>query len=181
MQTVKNLGSIELSGTIVVSDPCYDRDVWCMKTGLSVKPGRYDVMAICSDEKEWGPRIASLVLIHQDHKKAPQKNWESIATSIGVDSGQCGIFDDSIYPQSKDHPDYNPTFYEECCQITLSKKMAGLLKCGKGVVSSSGYGDGSYELFTKSDGGQNIALMLDYDLLKMRKIMQMLVAEQSKG
>lgn len=177
MKTVEKLGMVELSGKVVVSDPCYDRDVWCMITNLSVKPGRYKVSVIRSDEKEWGVRIASIVMFHEDYVDAKLGKWKSIEGTVGVDSGQCGIYDDAVYPQAKDHSDNEP-FYDECCNITLGKKSAGILKSGKGVVSSSGYGDGSYELFAISKGGERVALMLDYDLVKMRDTMRMLMERQ---
>ena len=180
MKTVKSLGTVELTGTVVVSDPCYDRDVWCMQTGSPVKPGRYEALALYSDEEDWGNRVANLVLVHEDHRGAPPKAWKPIESTIGVDSGQCGIFDDSIYPEEKDHTGRD-TFYDECCSITLAKGNAGILRNGKGVVSSSGYGDGSYELYAKSDGEQYVALMVDYCLLKMRKVMEILAARQSGG
>ena len=179
MKTVNDLGVIELSGTVVVSDPCYDRDVWCMQTGILIKPGRYKAMAVCSDEEELGTRVANLILVHEDYQMDSKEDWVSLCTSIGVDSGQCGIFDDSVYPQSKDHPDRDP-FYDECCNITLSRQSAGILCNGKGVVSCSGYGDGEYELFAKIRDGQHVALMLDYNLLKMKRVMQMLVDKQRK-
>jgi hypothetical protein len=177
MKTVKELGWVDLSEKVVVSDPCYDRDVWCMQTGVPVKPGRYKVFILLSNEKDWGVRVANLVLVHEDHQGSPQKDWESVGSCIGVDSGQCGVFDDAVYPQSKDHPNFEP-FYEECCNLTLSKDMAGILANGKGVVTSSGFGDGSYELLAKKDGDRCVALMLDYDLVEMRTVMRALAQAQ---
>jgi hypothetical protein len=173
MKTVKELGRVTLSDKVVVSDPCYDRDVWCMQTDIPVKPGRYNVMILLSDEKKWGTRVANLILIHEDHQGSPQKDWKYVCSSIGVDSGQCGIFDDTIYPQSKDHPDLEP-FYTECCALTLSDELAGILESGKGVVTSSGFGDGGYELLAKKDGDRYVALMLDYNLAEMQTIMRAL-------
>jgi len=177
--TVKNLGFIELSEKVVVSDPCYDRDTWCMVTDLAVKPGRYKASVISSDEGEWGVRISLLMLVHEDHIDSQLSKWEPVKGSVGVDSGQCGIFDDTIFPQAKDHTDHEP-FYDECCDITL-KKNVGILKNNKGFVSSSGYGDGSYELSAISKDGERVALMLDYDLVKKRDIMRILVDEHQKS
>ena len=177
MKIIKELGWVELSEKVVVSDPCYDRDAWCMKTDIPVKPGRYRVMILLSNEKEWGIRVSNLVLVHEERQGNPQKDWESVCTSIGVDSGQCGIFDDAVYPRSKDHPDSEP-FYDECCGLTMSKERAGILKSGKGVVTSSGFGDGSYELFAKKDGERYVALMLDYGVVLMRTVMRALAAAQ---
>ena len=174
--TSKYLGVVEFSGKVIISDPCYDRGTWCMQMDFPVKPGRYHVYAVFSDEEVWGIRVASLLFRHESIKKnLPSRSWREVASSIGVDSGQCGIFDDTIYPQTKDHPDNHP-FYEECCGITLAEEQAGILQSGKGVVSSSGYGDGCYGLSVIEQNGENVALLLDYDLVKMRQIMRSLVA-----
>jgi len=109
----KCLGAVEFSGKVVVSDPCYDRGTWCAQTDFPVKPGRYQVHATFSDEGGFGLRVAALAFYHEDFmQQALWMEWQEACTNIGVDSGQCGVFDDTIYPQSKDHPDNQP-FYED--------------------------------------------------------------------
>ncbi|MCL1855093.1 MAG: DUF4241 domain-containing protein [Clostridia bacterium] len=178
--TINELGTIELSGTVVVSDPCYDRDVWCMELGVKVKPGTYRVFASRQDEGRFGIRIACIMAVHEDYEVAEIKKWEDCSDGIGVDSGQCGIFDDTIYPQGKNHPDFEP-FYDECCGLTLSEESVGILQNSKGVVSSSGYGDGSYTLCSAFQDGYIIGLLLDYDLGKMNQVMQALVSRQKEA
>jgi len=175
--TSKCLGIVDFSGKVVISDPCYPRGTWCMKTDFSVKPGRYQVFAAFSDEGEFGLRVAALTFCHEDFlPQALAQEWEIADTSIGVDSGQCGIFDDAIYPQSKDHPDFRP-FYDECCELTLSDEQAGILQSGMGALSSSGYGDGGYSLSVVACDGENVALLLDYALVKMRPLMLSLLQQ----
>ena len=169
--TTKELGVVEFSGKVVVSDPCYDRDVWCMKPDLPVLPGRYHVYAVYNDEKDWSVRVAALLFRHEGCNQVPFRGWKDIDAEIGVDSGQCGIFDDSIYPREKDHPDHKP-FYEECCDITLTDGQAGILQSGKGAVSSSGYGDGSYNLSVIEHNGVNVALLLDYGLVETGRVVR---------
>ena len=175
--TIDELGPIELSGTVVVSDPCYDRDVWCMKPGVKVKPGKYRVFVSRQNEGRFGIRIACIMVVHEDYEAADIKKWDVCSGSIGVDSGQCGIFDDTIYPMMQDHQDFEP-FYGECCALTLSEESVGILSSDKGVVSSSGYGDGSYTLCTAFQDGHTIGLLLDYDLGKMSQVMRALVSRQ---
>jgi len=176
---MKKLGIINLSGTVVVSDPCYDRDVWCMKNDVSVKAGSYQVYVTYSDEKEFGTRVAALTVIHADHLEMLNKKcltWNVISDSIGVDSGQCGIFDDSIYPLKKGSVSSSP-FCNECCNITRMDAQCGILQSRKGVVSSSGFGDGAYKLLSLSHENETVALLLDYDVTKMRDIMKALVTD----
>jgi hypothetical protein len=89
--------------------------------------------------------------------------------NIGIDSGQCGIFDDTIYPadkKSRGKFDDKGSFYGECCQITLSKEKGGIMKNCKGLVSSSGFGDGIYDCCDQGYKGERIALMVDYGLAR---------------
>jgi len=177
----KYLGTVEFSGRVVVSDPCYDRTTWCMQPDFPVRRGRYQVFATISDEGEMGLRVASLMVCHEDFvDEALALEWQVAVTDIGVDSGQCGFFDDSVYPQSKDHHESKP-FYDECCEITLADSQAGLLQSGKGVVSSSGYGDGGYCLWAKEVNGENVALLLDFNLIKMGSLMMDLLQQQTGG
>ena len=60
-------GTIELSGKVVVSDPCYSRDVWCMATGIDVKPGEYKTYIVKKDGKEFGDRVAVIMAVHIDY------------------------------------------------------------------------------------------------------------------
>jgi hypothetical protein len=126
------------------------------------------------------------------------KKGQRVSFIVGVDSGQAGIFCDSIYPITSDIGEYEDvgSFYGACCNATCGagysskgqlfslKQEMGILKdylknrpddkysklrletikekiakhvdipwikaglvFGKGVVSCSGYGDGSYRCY----------------------------------
>ncbi len=125
------IGYIELSGKTIVSDPSHDRDVWRNATNIAVKPGKYAVFVTLSDEQTWGERVAYITAIHKDHMRSRNPVWKSYDADIDVDSGQCGIFDDTIYPQTAEacgSYDDESTFYGECCQLTLSEMQCGILK-----------------------------------------------------
>jgi hypothetical protein len=174
-------GFIELSGKVVVSDPVYDRSVWCMATDITVKPGTYLTYIVKKHDQKFGFKAAEIVAIHTDWVESEKEAWEPYDCCIGVDSGQCGIFDDSIYPAngiSRGEFEDEDSFYGECCKLTLSDNQCGVLKSLKGVISSSGYGDGSYKLFCQYHGGERVALMVDFDLEKNNKIMQALANSQ---
>jgi len=179
MKKKKELGNIELSNKVVVSDSGYNRETWCMAADLAVRPGRYSASVIQSDEGEWGWRVANLLLVHEDFADVKLFDWESVSKEIGVDSGQCGIFDDSVYPQLNDETGVE-AFYDECCAITLDDLPAGVLENGNGVVTSSGYGDGCYELFAMSIEGERVALLLDFKLLRMRDLMETICGRQRR-
>ena len=167
---------IQLGSEVRVSDPCYDNDVWC-KTNLSnVLPGRYKVDVEQSNEGSWGVRNSILQVIHEDYVG---KNliWEE-HSEIGVDSGQAGIFCESSYRKddlefSTPEVDFNISYdkegdkwYKKICKFTLSDNHWGSYESG--VVSSSGYGDGSYPLDIVRDNlgnivGMKITFIGDYE------------------
>ena len=171
-------GNIELSDKVVVSDPCYDRSVWCMETDIAVNPGTYATYIFKKDEKRFGVRVAAIIAVHMDYTESINKDWEPYDCCVGVDSGQCGIFDDAVYPANEEsggNYDDEESFYGECCKLTLSNDQGGILKSHKGVVSSSGYGDGSYKLLCQYHEGERVALMIDFDLEKTSTIMSVLM------
>lgn len=141
------------SGELVLSDPCYGLDVWCLKKVDGVKNGIWKFYGIQSDEGVFGKRISAFYAVHADSENV-SVDLEDI-DDLGVDSGQFGIFDLDFYRNdSQFADDFVPEndfargeaggkFYGACCDLTLSDKHGGVLK-GGGVVSS-GYGDGCYD------------------------------------
>jgi hypothetical protein len=161
------IGYIDLSGKTVVSDPCYGRDVWCMAKDITVKFGKYAAYITRKNEKGWGIRTSSIMIVHVGCITSLKEDWEPYDCVIGVDSGQCGIFDDTVFPPDEEHGgEYNDenSFYGECCRLTCDGSEGGILKTHDGVVSSSGYGDGSYKLSWQYHEGERVALMVDFAL-----------------
>ena len=95
----EKVGFVELSDKVVVSDPSYDRGTWCMATDVPVKPGTYEAYISKINDKDFGTRVSSIVLIHSEFADFIDENWVQYDCTIGVDSGQCGVFDDTVYPQ----------------------------------------------------------------------------------
>jgi len=76
---------------------------------------------------------------------------------VCVDSGQLMIID-PCYLQDWKHGDYNcdsdiegtaSNNYEEACFKTLSEEKCGGVMGGLGFVFSSGYGDGTYDVYVR--------------------------------
>ena len=161
------LGTFELTGPVLrVSDPCYDRDVWCSATIENCKPGNWETAVLMQDEGDWGIRNAVLIARHTDSEpglkaytkvlSGTDKTWQECPFDVGVDSGQAGIFDDAYYqddsvfagsPAAKF--DEDNSWYSHCCDITMSQHSAGVLPYG--VVSCSGFGDGGYVAYRHVD------------------------------
>ena len=152
------LGSFELTQSVMrVSDPCYERNVWCCGTVDDCKIGTWEAGVFVRDEDDWGERMAVLAARFADGgprfeeiSRATDKglkDWTMCRFEVGVDSGQAGIFDETHYMdnsifETKAQHDIDEEWYNHCCDITLSSMGAGVLPFG--VVSRSGYGDGGY-------------------------------------
>ena len=158
----------------MVSDPCYSPDTWCQTKLNSVLPGLYNVDVQKSDEGDWGVRVSSITVIHEDYEDTD--DWEQ-HSECGVDSGQCGIFCMTSYRNDEmsvgittpplDNPfvlPYNDKggdmWYEKMCQFTLGKEQFGLYDTG--VVTSSGIGDGLYPMDVMMDGDKIVGIRITY-------------------
>lgn len=147
------------SGKIVASDPCYELDTWCMGIIENVKNGTWYADIEDTTLSGWGNRVAKLRIEHSE-EMGNGRNIEKLDFDAGVDSGQFGFFDFDTYRNDKSikglpKADYisikkdGDEWYSVCCNKTYDSKNSEV-KWGtlpNGVVSSSGLGDGSYEVF----------------------------------
>ncbi len=148
-----NLGEFEMTSPVMrVSDPCYERNVWCCGTVDHCKLGTWEAGVLKTDEGEWGTRCAVLAVRHKDTgpdfnvirsgnvRKMTCKCVEQ-PFEVGVDSGQAGFFDDAFYQNDtvfEEQPAPNfaigDLWYRHVCDITLGKMLAGVLPYGVGFV-----------------------------------------------
>jgi len=165
---ITKVGTFETkSDELRITDPCYDKDVWCCGTVKNCEIGKWSAFLIDSNEGDWGIRIAQNIAIFGDvsvkeaQKILDEEKWKSEKFSVGVDSGQAGIFDDSQYPDDEvERGEYgdDTKFYGKCCDLTSGENSGGVLDFG--VVSSSGYGDGGYECLTVSKNKKVVAVKI---------------------
>jgi len=148
------------SGVMVASDPCYSIPTWCQGVINNVKNGTWVAEVETSDEGDWGQRIERLRVKHINAKRTYLTR--QVDMDGGVDSGQFGFFDKDFYRNDEAandlkkyefSPDYDKQegdkWYRACCDLTLAKESWGVLP--NGVVSSSGFGDGSYPVYGEQD------------------------------
>lgn len=166
---------IVLSSKVVVSDPCYETPTWCQAVVNNVKPGKYGVFMKEKDMEDWGVRSSVLMAVHSDFLKR-KLNWERFPATIGVDSGQAGIFSFESYRNDEiaddirvDHEfklytydEPGDKWYERMCRLTLRDLSWG--HYDEGVVSSSGLGDGSYTLLVAKFRGKVVAFCIDFGI-----------------
>lgn len=123
---------------IAVADPCHDHNVWRRST-LPIKPGEYTWWAE-ENTGSVGTRIHSLSIF----QKGAYTSWERGETVayVGVDAGLAGFFEDK--------PDYDDEEWSAICDYLHNKNVARAEKENRfkcvGICSSSGYGDGEYEV-----------------------------------
>lgn len=171
--------TINLGKEVIVTDPCYSIPTWCQKIVTDVKPGEYRVFCKKSDLNDWGNRVSMLMAVHGDHEFDDLK-WRLSGPRgiIGVDSGQAGIFDITTYrvnPDNVEQGDGDSSFfgttpedseeerwYTNICSHTLGDKRWG--HYNNGVVSSSGLGDGGYDLFIARVNRKVVAFAIDFGI-----------------
>jgi hypothetical protein len=161
LETPFALGFFEiLSGFVDVSDPCYDQGTSCRAAKIPTQNGTYIATVLKENYGEEGERCKVLEATLEDNKG----KWVRTEYDIGVDSGQAGIFDSKYYgvdeigrkwklANTKQNRGIceDAHWYSMCCDITGADDGAGVVPYG--VVSSSGWGDGGYNLWVRMDEG----------------------------
>lgn len=154
------VGEMELSNHVVISDPCY-RKAMAAANLADVMSGKYHCYVL---RDKTGVRM--MVAMHEQH---PLWNfvaeWEPKETEVAVDSGQCGIYDDSIFPEIPYANDGKNTssLLCECSDVSMGINDAGIVS-GKGFNSSSGGSDGGYRwVETNTHSGFAINFMFPTD------------------
>ena len=172
------------SGKMVCSDPCYELDTWCLGVIDNVKNGKWEAGIETSNEGSWGQRISYLWVYNVEavinnpsiRNQIEAFGGHTLPFSFGVDSGQFGFFDFANYrndESAKDLKKYDfggdfnspkengEEWYRACCELTLGTENWGVIPFG--AVSSSGYGDGSYEVRgIKDANGEYVAFCVEY-------------------
>lgn len=145
------------SNALRISDPCYEPNSSGGVTINNVVNGSW-----LAYYKSNADTITHLIAIHNLYRfEASVDHFYAFAT-IGVDSGQAGIFDNLFYETNQGGEyDELDTFYGKCCQATLNDAI-GIID-SNGVVSCSGYGDGQYDVYIMTnDNHQVIAIMIEF-------------------
>ena len=172
--------TITLSNEVMVSDPCYTVPTWCQHKLTNVLPGEYQTKVVKYDDPMWGNRCSFIIAVHKDFNTEDKLNWRKVVADIGVDSGQAGIFSMETYrndgvfvtgisEHSKKYgtrkDDGGEEWYGHICDLTDNNIRWGVYP--NGIVSSSGIGDGSYELRVAKHKGKIVGMVLDFFMEKL--------------
>lgn len=149
--------SFEVGNQIIVSDPCYKGDTldYCAAIIKDCVPGKWFGKAELIDEHCWGMRCKELYAFHENFA-GYMHYFQLHEKEICVDSGQAGIFDAADFIKHQDERDYGSgDWYSQMCDLT--GKHYGSYE--HGIVSSSGFGDGSYSLYYAADNNGRVCAL----------------------
>lgn len=175
---IKEIGTFTLSsGAMRVSDPCYDKTVWCAGIIPNCVTGEWQTGVAYYNDALFGRRVALLAARAADSEADfslvdDLYALELAGFEVGVDSGQAGIYDNDSYgldstvegipePDEIFGDEPGSLWYSVCCSATDSDDHAGVIPTG--VVSRSGFGDGGYTAFYhKDDNGKTDLIAILY-------------------
>lgn len=155
----KFVGVKHFGPTIDVTDPCYDKDVWCRINDLKIKEGDYrcaiwPTYEYYTDTKGKRHRNTMVARIGIYLGDVPDASDLVEKGFIGVDAGLAGFFNNK--------PDYNDKEWQKICDEFYATKNEYLFT-DEGFFSSSGYGDGSYPLYVEYDStGEIVSLEIAF-------------------
>lgn len=162
MNTAHIIHTINVGSRVYLTDPCYSPGTWCQVV-TAVKPGAWHCHVEFVTDEHMGSYVSKLICRHEDYPDTEiAKSPEFL--SLGVDSGQFGMFDADFYEESSDDEKKSQIIYSRICQITLddTKGRNGTVddKC---IVTSSGYGDGMYSArVAKDENGTIVGVEIDF-------------------
>lgn len=144
--TEQIIGTKEFLDKIDITDPCYNKDVWCRINNFPISAGTYECYVYIADNEEtggWGERVARIGI-----RKGTAEHYEHKGY-IGVDAGLAGFFNDK--------PNYTD---EQWNDFVYREGKAWIIE--DGFYSSSGYGDGSYDVFVGYCNGEVVEVYIDF-------------------
>lgn len=153
------------SGRLFAIDPVYMKSV---SNGmvLDAQPGVYNTQCLVG-KTVWHHRVKVLRIWHGS---LGQSVFDDLAQfekieHLGVDSGQLGFFDEVQFAKAAQLGLTNSAFYDNCSSLVLDQARpgGGVLEYQSGVVTASGYGDGTYPLYVrKNTEGKVIAAFFEF-------------------
>lgn len=149
------IGKKHYEGIVDITDPCYDKSVWCRMTA-EVKAGTYDCVIWKQDwlhvhnKAEMISTEVAVIGIYLNGNIPMRDKMEQIGT-IGVDAGLAGFF--------MNKPDYTDEQWEDLSEST-DDGNAWIKE--EGFFSSSGSGDGRYPVYANTVSGEIAALEIRF-------------------
>jgi hypothetical protein len=138
---------------IRVTDPCYDPETTpsrCFTVIGKVKKGIWKCVATVVDMPTCGKRVSELWMHHSDIDEL--EYGDDYVDYVTVDSGQCGFFFNNDFKKLYKDRERSDEWYDMVCEENQNE---GII-LDEGVVTSSGLGDGAYDVFVSEDEDGNV-------------------------
>lgn len=141
----------DFTDKVDITDPCYNKDVWCRINDVDLLPGEYCGYVKLTDGDT---RVAELFVLNSDYMiENITPGYEEVQQTeelgeIGVDAGMAGVF------QNK--PNFTDAEWQEFCDWVLQFDNPVHTWWDYGLLVSSGYGDGGYPVFGWRDRDDNL-------------------------
>lgn len=166
------LNELMFDGEIIIADPCFEYDEEVVVEKLNVKSGLWHGYVYRQNQNtKQNPdmRNTMLVSLHDEVVNMPYKLWKNKGR-VSVESGQAGIFTKESYRNDKlveenidreelkykmDVAPEGGKWYEYASNGTLDTDIDADCVLD-GFISSSGYGDGSYDIFVLENKDKEI-------------------------
>lgn len=163
IENYKNIGTIDFTKTdkVVIIDPCYDNnDIPNLGVKLPILKGIYNAYIQIEDCEEWGVRVKNLVIINKKYDlNILENNNEEFNGFACVDSGTMSIFDLREYRKYHSNNPENTELNDEWYNLNVISWCGDTnhyLSKDNGVICSSGYGDGSYPVYSYYNNENNL-------------------------
>lgn len=156
MNIAKSVGTIKLGNKATISDPCYEKDVWCSISFDNVLEGEFECYVKERKYGAWGKRVSEMIVVHKDYKNIDiekEDNYEYCGI-VCVDSGTMSITDTAYYNRTHNNDDFSEEWYN----IEICNKLCGNYNIADNqcFISTSGLGDGQYEVYGAFDSEDRI-------------------------
>lgn len=146
----EKIGVMDFHGSVDITDPCYNRDVWCRMNDVKIKEGEYSCMVSYKEDSYFGcTRVGTIGIFLNGF--VPNKGSMKKIGEIGVDAGVAGFFHNK--------PDYNQ---EEWGRFSDQFCGGKAWMVDNGFCSESGYGDGGYPVYAYEQEGEIVALEIRF-------------------
>lgn len=146
----EKIGVMDFHGSVDITDPCYNRDVWCRMNDVKIKEGEYSCMVSYKEDSYFGcTRVGTIGIFLNGI--VPNKGSMKKIGEIGVDAGVAGFFHNK--------PDYSRDEWMNFCDGKPGDK-AWMRE--DGFYSESGYGDGGYSVYAYEQEGEIVALEIRF-------------------
>ncbi len=145
------------NGSIDVTDPCYDKENEEKKIrfSLPIQNGKYDCLFTRKDQ-----RVSSCSIVLNGVDESKLVNEWTVVDTIFVDSGLAGFFIDK--------PDYTDKEWKSLCNELAdkdkksSRDLHGVYMRKDAFFTSSGLGDGQYEVFISLRDDKIVAVKIQF-------------------